>query len=141
MLHHLIYMSREAQPLQEPELKHLLVQAQQANAAQGITGVLIYGDQQFMQIIEGEEASLARLYAKLLNDPRHTSVVKLADKQISQRSFASWSMAFQVASPEEFRKLRAYTAPEQLELQKPTMSAADALLLEMMQSFVLKKSS
>ncbi|WBO85993.1 BLUF domain-containing protein [Hymenobacter yonginensis] len=140
MLHHIIYMSRGIQPMQDHELRALLEQAQQANAEQDITGALIYGDHQFMQIIEGEESRLASLYAKLLNDPRHTSVVKLADKQINERSFSSWSMAFHAASPEEFSELAGYAEPETLELKKPTLSAADTLLLEMMQSFVLKKT-
>lgn len=136
-MHHIIYMSRGVAPLSEDELRTLLLQARQDNERHQITGALVYGDGQFMQIIEGEEKDLALLYAKLLNDPRHTNVVKLADKYIATRSFQDWSMAFQTVSEEGFAELAGYQAPEKLHLQVPGMSAADALLLEMMKRFVL----
>lgn len=123
--------------MSEDELRHLLQQARTENERQGITGALVYGDGQFMQIIEGEESVLAILYAKLLHDPRHINVVKLADKQIAQRSFQDWSMGFQVISAEEFTELAGYIEPEKMDLQAPGLSAADALLLQMMKSFVL----
>jgi hypothetical protein len=44
----------------------LLTQAREANAQQNITGAFVYGDGQFMQIIEGEEPALVMLYACLL---------------------------------------------------------------------------
>ncbi|MDF7814799.1 BLUF domain-containing protein [Hymenobacter sp. YC55] len=136
-MHHIIYMSRGVGSMSETDLRTLLQQARSENERQGITGALVYGDGQFMQIIEGEESVLATLYAKLLQDPRHINVVKLADKQILQRSFEDWSMGFQVVSPEEFTELTGYVEPRNMDMQAPGLSAADALLLQMMKTFVL----
>lgn len=136
-MHHIIYMSRGVHPMKEEDLRTLLQQARGENERQGITGALVYGDGQFMQIIEGEESVLAALYAKLLQDSRHVNVVKLADKQILQRSFQAWSMGFQVVSAEEFAELAGYVEPRHLNMQAPGLSAADALLLQMMKTFVL----
>lgn len=136
-MHHIIYMSRGRRPMSDEELRTLLEQARAANEQQGITGALVYGDGQFMQVIEGEETMLAALYAKLLADPRHTGVVKLADKQIPQRSFADWAMAFEPLAMTDFEKLAGYVKPRELQLNVPGLSAADALLLEMMKVFVL----
>jgi hypothetical protein len=136
-MHHIIYMSRGVRPMNEEELVALLEQARHENERQEITGALVYGDGQFMQIIEGEESVLAALYAKLLQDARHTNVVKLADKQIGQRSFQQWSMGFQVVSAEKFAKLAGYVDPVQMNMDVPSLSAADALLLQMMKTFVL----
>ncbi|UOQ68573.1 BLUF domain-containing protein [Hymenobacter volaticus] len=102
-MHHIIYMSRGVRPMSETDLRTLLQQARSENERQGITGALVYGDGQFMQIIEGEESVLATLYAKLLQDSRHVNVVKLADKQVLRRSFEDWSMGFQVVSPKSSR--------------------------------------
>lgn len=41
-----------------------------------------------MQIMKGDEATLAMLYTKLLQDERHGQVFKFADKPIAQRSSA-----------------------------------------------------
>ncbi len=136
-MHHIIYMSRAAAPMSDEQLARLLEQAREGNKKRSITGALVYGAGQFMQIIEGEESQLAQLYAELLNDSRHGSVVKLADKQVAQRSFSDWSMAFQTLSPDQFEQLLGYTAPDKLQLQAPGLSEADALLLEMMKAFVL----
>lgn len=140
-MHHIIYLSRATRPLSDEELAILLTQAREDNARQDITGALVYGDGQFMQIIEGEESALAMLYAKLLQDGRHGQVFKFADKPISQRSFASWSMAFQTASAEQFAELKGYATPEQLNLRVPGLSATDDMLLQMMKSFVLQPRS
>lgn len=137
-MHHIIYLSRATRPLRDEELATLLTQAREANARQNITGALVYGDGQFMQLIEGDEATLAMLYAKLLQDERHGQVFKFADKPIAQRSFADWSMAFRPVSAEEFTKLVGYLAPEELNLQAPGLSATDGMLLQMMKSFVLQ---
>ena len=137
-MHHIIYLSRATQSMSDEELATLLTQAREANARQDITGALVYGDGQFMQIIEGEEATLAMLYAKLLQDGRHGQVFKFADKPIAQRSFADWSMAFRPLSPEQFAELAGYLTPEQLNLQAPGLSATDGMLLQMMKTFVLQ---
>ncbi|RZK32349.1 MAG: BLUF domain-containing protein [Hymenobacter sp.] len=138
MLHHIIYLSKASQPLSDEQLIALLTQAREANARANITGALVYGDGQFMQIIEGPEATLAMLYAKLLQDGRHGQVFKFADKPIAQRSFADWSMAFRPLSPEQFTQLAGYLTPEELNLQAPGLSATDDMLLQMMKSFVLQ---
>jgi hypothetical protein len=137
-MHHIIYLSRATRPMSDEELATLLTQAREANARQNITGALVYGDGQFMQIIEGEEADLAMLYARLLQDGRHGQVFKFADKPILQRSFADWSMAFRPVSAEQFQVLQGYVAPEQLDLSAPGLSATDDMLLQMMKSFVLQ---
>ena len=115
-MHHIIYMSRAVAPMSDHQLAHLLQQAREGNRQRNITGALVYGDGQFMQIIESEEAHLAQLYAHLLSDPRHGNIVKLADKQLAQRSFSEWSMGFQTVSPAQFEQLAGYTAPDKLQL-------------------------
>jgi len=137
LMHHIIYLSRATKRPTDDELTTLLAQARAANAQQNITGALVYGDGQFMQIIEGDEATLAMLYARLLQDGRHEQVFKFADKPIAQRSFADWSMAFRPASAAEFAELAGYVKPEQLNLSAPGLSATDGMLLQMMKSFVL----
>lgn len=138
-MHHIIYMSRSVKPLSDAELRLLLEQARNANEEQNITGALVYGDGQFMQVIEGQESTLATLYAKLLDDPRHINIVKLADKQITQRSFSNWSMGFHAVSPQEFASLAGYVHPSQMELTVAGLSEADSLLLHMMKAFITQQ--
>jgi len=136
-MYHLIYMSSAVQPLYDDELAALLEQARRRNELDNITGALVYGDGRFMQIVEGEKSALDDLYNRLSQDKRHVGLVKLADKEIETRSFAEWSMAFQPVSDEAFLTMAGYLSPHQLDLQRDNLSAADALLLQMMKSFIM----
>ena len=136
-LHHIIYLSRATQPFSEDDLRALLEEARQHNAAQHITGALVYGNGQFAQIIEGQESALTALYERLLLDPRHAQLVKFADKAIDHRSFANWSMAFGAVSEEQLRSLAAYVPLAELNLEPANLSVTDTMVLKMMKSFVL----
>jgi hypothetical protein len=57
-MYHIIYMSRSTRPISEQQLRQLLQQARANNQAAGLTGVLLYGNRQFEQVLEGEEAAL-----------------------------------------------------------------------------------
>lgn len=130
-------MSRAAHPMSDNDLEFILRQARLNNEQRNITGALAYGDGQFMQIMEGEKADLDAVYEVVSRDPRHKGLTKLADKEISQRSFSDWSMAFQTLSPEQFYELAGYTAPNELNEQAHNLSAADNLLFQMMNTFGL----
>lgn len=136
-LHHLIYLSRATEPFSDDDLKDLLAQARRNNAAQHITGMLVYGNGQFAQIIEGEQRTLQDLYDRLQRDPRHSQVTKFADKAITTRSFGEWAMAFQATAPEQLEGQPGYVSLDVLDLEPAGLSATDTQLLSMIASFVL----
>ena len=136
-MHHIIYMSRATTPMDDNDLETVLRQARRNNEQRGITGALAYGAGQFMQIMEGEKAALDAVYETVSQDPRHTGLVKLADKEIRARSFSDWSMAFQTLLPQQFDELAGYTQPDALDEQAHNLSAADDLLFQMMRTFGL----
>jgi hypothetical protein len=135
-MHHILYLSQVRAALSENDLRALLVTSRAKNEARNITGILVYCERQFMQLLEGEEANVAQLYATLAQDPRHTGLIKLADKPITQRSFAGWSMAFAAVSPEHFTALRGYLTLAQVQFPTATLSVTDSALLHMAQAFV-----
>ena len=140
-MHHIIYMSRATKSLTPATLAELLQQARQANEQHHITGALVYGEGQFMQLIEGEQSAVAALYERIAQDPRHEAVFKVADKAISTRSFTEWSMAFQPISLASFEHLTGYVSPAQLASRLQADSAADNLLLEKMKELMFSTTS
>ena len=90
----LTYVSSATVFLNPTELLALLKTARDNNANLGLTGMLLYKDGNFMQVLEGEEAPLRNLYQKIEKDPRHSGLIKLLDQPIETRQFPSWSMAF-----------------------------------------------
>jgi hypothetical protein len=136
-MHHIIYLSQAALAFSDALLQDLLLQARRHNAEMSVTGILCYGNQQFMQVIEGPEEVVRALYERIKQDPRHYAVTTYADKEIDQRAFAGWGMAYQPLTPEQFSAVLGYVQPDNVVLDVARLHRADAQLLELLRSFVL----
>lgn len=90
----LIYASRATSPVAGADLVTLLTGARRHNAAAGVTGLLLYAHESFLQVLEGEEAVVLPLYERISADPRHDGLRKLAQESVGSRRFVDWSMGF-----------------------------------------------
>ncbi len=94
MLITLIYGSNAASHLTEADLIDILNDCRIKNKARGITGMLLYHDENFLQVLEGEEEIVTDLYYKISQDPRHENLLIYVKKPIDQRQFGEWEMGF-----------------------------------------------
>ena len=104
---YLIYVSHAANGLKSSDLHDILKKAHEVNANLGITGLLLYKNKRFMQLIEGQEDTVRGLYQKILQDPRHRDLIVLQEDTEPERQFPGWSMAF--------RNLNALPSADKLE--------------------------
>ena len=111
-LHHLVYQSYATVPVGEAELTRLLAQSRAYNATHGITGLLLYNDGRFVQLLEGSEAAVRAVFARIIRDPRHAGVVALADGPAAHRLFTEWSMAFRAVDRAALAALTGYADPD-----------------------------
>lgn len=93
-LHELIYVSAATRPFLGVELQALLAKARVRNAACGVSGMLLYTEGSFLQILEGDEASVGVIFSRVQADRRHDRVLRLFSGPIDERSFGQWSMGF-----------------------------------------------
>lgn len=93
-LYAIVYVSTAAREASLNELMHLLDAARRRNEDEGITGLLLYADQRFMQYLEGPASGLSRVYDIIRSHPLHYGLIDLVRQPIAQRQFADWSMAF-----------------------------------------------
>jgi hypothetical protein len=93
-LHEIVYMSLACEAMSPEQLAGLLDGARTHNEAAGITGLLIYHEREFMQLLEGERSVIEALYDKIAVDPRHQQVYRLWDAPIATRNFNDWTMGF-----------------------------------------------
>jgi len=94
VLFHLIYVSTAVVPMDDDDLVSLLRQARARNDRCQITGMLLYKDGHFMQVLEGEEETVMKVFADIQKDRRHKSVDTLRTEYIQFRNFPDWSMNF-----------------------------------------------
>jgi len=93
MLVRLLYVSRAAEGQVTAELtESIMASARAYNLDNGITGVLCYGGDIFMQAIEGGRQEINALYSMILRDSRHCDVVLLHYEEIHERRFGGWTM-------------------------------------------------
>lgn len=108
-LFQLCYISRAARLMATRELSNLLAAARQYNVAHGITGMLLYKDLSFLQILEGPRDALVTLYNLIRVDQRHTRVRTLFDNPIDAREFADWTMGFQNLDGVDLMAIEGYS--------------------------------
>ena len=94
-LFRLMYRSHNQIPQDERkvELGRLFGVARSFNKTQGISGALLVSDDWFVQVLEGEEAAVRTLFARIEKDPRHDRVAPLETTPIESRVFSRWAMA------------------------------------------------
>lgn len=90
----LSYLSEAISDMSFLGLMRLLESARAFNQKNGITGILLYDNQQFGQIIEGERASIMKVWKRIQEDKRHHRVELLEIREITERSFPDWLLRF-----------------------------------------------
>lgn len=94
MILRLVYVSAAARPFDAPALAELLRASRARNAADGLTGMLLYHDGSFIQVLEGPEPAVRACYARIQRDRRHVRVTTVFEEEDGERAFAEWSMGF-----------------------------------------------
>jgi hypothetical protein len=92
MLVRLLYASRAAQAVTQATIDSIMQQSREHNPANGITGMLCYGGDVYMQVLEGGRAPVNALYNRIVSDSRHQQVVLLHYEEVGERRFAGWTM-------------------------------------------------
>lgn len=106
MLFELIYRSEADPNVSDDDLLNILSTARNFNGKNGLTGCLLYNDRHFVQILEGEFGVLNELYASIRKDKRHSNIITLHMKEIEERSFPDWTMAFKSLEAEDMINIK-----------------------------------
>jgi len=101
----LAYSSLATRQFDHESLVELLTLARKFNESHDITGMLLYVDESFFQILEGDPDELHALYERIEHDNRHAKIIKLIEMPIEKRTFAGWSMGYAKVSREELLKI------------------------------------
>jgi nitrogen-specific signal transduction histidine kinase/CheY-like chemotaxis protein len=107
----LVYASQATNNFSETDLIDILKLARLENEKAGITGVLIYYDGYFLQMLEGNFSAINTLFHEhICKDTRHDNIVTLFQAYKPKRDFPNWNMGFYGdVDAEELNLLKGYT--------------------------------
>ena len=97
----IIYCSQATHDMAPDELVELLELARRNNGELGLSGMLLYTSQSFLQMLEGDEGSLQVVYARIATDDRHTNLRLLLNAEVPLRMFPDWTMGFEHVDDED----------------------------------------
>lgn len=94
-VYQLVYVSHATTLLTTEQLVKILDVAQIRNREEGLTGLLLYKDKLFIQLLEGSKASIEKVFTSIQKDDRHYRINTLVDCNLTDtRLFPNWSMGF-----------------------------------------------
>ncbi len=106
-MHAIAYVSSASWNLLQEQLDRIVSEARRLNALNGITGVLLYCDGNFMQYLEGEEDAVIETFARIRASESHYQINELMNQPILEREFGDWAMNFLLPGPDQFVELVA----------------------------------
>ena len=90
----LLYVSKVMAGFTPTDLQAVLEAARRHNLKNGISGLLAFNGDYFLQVLEGGRQAVNRLYQTIACDSRHEGILLLQLSDVSERMFPRWSMAY-----------------------------------------------
>jgi hypothetical protein len=110
-MEYIVYVSTAKRLMNEEELLDILTVSRTKNKINNITGMLLYAQGTFIQVLEGEKENLDDLFQSIEKDNRHKNIIKLITGVITQRNFSDWTMAFASVNAETLIEFEGFLNP------------------------------
>lgn len=90
----IVYVSTASWSMTANDLNEIVDISRANNRRLNVTGLLLYLDHCFLQILEGPKEAVLALFPAIEHDPRHKGIRVLVQREITQRLFNGWTMGF-----------------------------------------------
>ena len=137
----IIYCSQASHDFAPEELVTLLETSRRNNEPAGLSGMLLYSSQSFLQILEGDPAALAATYARIAVDDRHTNLRLLLDAEVTAPLFPDWTMGFEhVDDGELAEELDGFTPATEYPLVNPDLVTNAGVAVTLLKLYAKNRS-
>ena len=90
----MLYVSGASPQMSDAEIEDILTASRRNNLRDGVTGMLLWADGVFTQVLEGEADTVRTLYRRIQADDRHRNLMLVLEQAAEKRLFSQWSMGF-----------------------------------------------
>lgn len=94
MTYQLVYISSARVDDLVSEVDQILTSSRRNNGAKSVTGVLLYAQGMFFQVLEGEKSVVEQVYSNIEHDSRHSDITSLLEQEVPKPRFADWAMGW-----------------------------------------------
>lgn len=133
LYYQMIYFSTAIIGLTIEDVEEIVRISSRNNAKRGVTGLLLFHEGRFLQILEGAEEVVDQLFEKIEEDERHTQIDVILTLQSRTRLFSQWSMGLKHLSVEDINQLDTEFTTSGI---KSKFANTPHVFLEMIASFV-----
>lgn len=131
----LIYISAATVDFTPHDLRDLLSKARANNTNIDVSGMLIFHEGSFFQVLEGPEENVFQIFDHISDDPRHDEVKLLLKQDVKKRSFEDWSMGFVNPDKALFQQIEGFADFFKKGFSVPEMRNQQSLLGRVMREF------
>tara|TARA_B100001750_G_C15373693_1_gene528656 strand:+ start:408 stop:812 length:405 start_codon:yes stop_codon:yes gene_type:complete len=109
------YVSTANKELSKSDISLLFKTVRQKNDILGVTGILMFSEGNFFQIMEGEHHTINDIFKNIKVDPRHYNVIKILQKPTGNQFFNHYHSGFTtILNHEEKYKLQSFLNNEKV---------------------------
>lgn len=88
------YVSTAKKELPDQEVNRIMNETLKFNRDHDITGILLYNEMNFFQLLEGKKQTIVDLYNRILMDPRHHDIIKFLEIEVFDPPFDGYLAEF-----------------------------------------------
>lgn len=101
-------MSSAIRLMTHDNLLDILTVSRRNNTAKQLTGMLLYGEGTFVQVLEGEPEVISQTYNIIEKDPRHRNLIVITSGELEKRNFPDWSMGFKTINHDILKEFEGF---------------------------------
>lgn len=125
-----IYISEATDTMNSNSLLKILKASRAYNVKNDISGILLYRNNTFIQLLEGPKDKIECLYNKILLDKRHKNCFVILEQESKKRSYPNWSMGFEDLSDD-----RVYNQLGFIDFFNTSQAKEDSEVLNLINNF------
>ena len=131
----LIYVSTADYKITHQDLESIVASSIKYKSSYFVTGMLLFFQGDFMQVLEGEEDILEETFSRICNDPRHHYIFPLIKKPINRREFSRWYMGFNNLNDMTLSLPKKYSSVANDGFDRQKLSETPLLALDLLKDF------
>ena len=103
------YISNKSEHVNKKDIQEIFETTQKNNKSRNITGILLYLENSFFQVLEGDRQELVAVFNTIEMDDRHENIFVVIDKPIDKQTFKDYKSGFSIVkNSEDLQNLNKY---------------------------------